>query len=606
MTVAEKASKETDSNVTSRSAEAIKSMPLHSTGKNESVSTNPKVDQFRRDIEILLQGSSPSPLPPQIEKHYATSNSRFYASKEDIKLHHREIIRNPLAPLCVEYALREEEGSFLSKTGALVVTSGAKTGRSPKDKRIVFESSSSADVWWGPVNMPIPETSFAILRERAIDYLNTQKKVYVVDAYAGWDSRHRIKIRILCARAYHALFIQNMLVKPTDEELADFEPDFTIYNAGAFPANRWVEGVSSSCSVCINIARGEMIILGTEYAGEMKKGILSLMMFLAPGNGHLCLHSSANLCPKSGDCTMFFGLSGTGKTTLSADESRILIGDDEHIWTDTGIFNVEGGCYAKCIGLSQEKEPVIFGAVRFGAVVENVIMDKEKRTIDFEDSTITQNTRCAYPLQYVTNALIPAVVDVHPTNVILLTCDGFGVLPLVSKLTKEQVIYHFLMGYTSKMAGTETDILKPTAAFSSCYGEPFLTREPIVYAKMLAEKLTKHNATAFLLNTGWVGGTVGIGGNRVKLSVTRAIVDAIHDGSLAKQEFTQCPVFKLWYPKACPGVPEGLLDPSTSWKSKPEFVEAQRELAIKFSEKFACAYDAMVDDGVRAQGPTVA
>merc|ERR1712093_240363 len=268
----------------------------------------------------------------------------------------------------------------------------------------------------------------------------------------------------------------------------------------------------------------------------------------------------------------------------------------------TGVYNVEGGCYAKIIGLTQEKEPVIFDAIKFGSVVENAIIS-EKRVIDFHDVSITQNTRCAYPLHYVKNAVIPAVVDRHPNNVVLLTCDGFGVLPLVSKLTKEQVIYHFLMGYTSKMAGTEVGVLKPTAAFSSCYGEPFLVWEPIKYARMLADKLTKHNASAFLLNTGWVGGTVGLGGNRVKLSVTRAIVDAIHNGSLLEQEYSKDPVFQLYYPKACPGVPDGMLNPADSWENKKAFYNAQEDLANKFNTKFSESYSAMVDDEIRAQGP---
>jgi phosphoenolpyruvate carboxykinase (ATP) len=324
-----------------------------------------------------------------------------------------------------------------------------------------------------------------------------------------------------------------------------------------------------------------MVILGTQYAGEMKKGILTYMMYMMPLRDHLCLHSSANEGP-DGSVTVFFGLSGTGKTTLSADPRRALIGDDEHVWTDEGVFNVEGGCYAKCVALSAEGEPEIFNAIRFGAVVENVIFDTENREIDFDDVSITENTRCAYPLQYIPNAKLPAVSG-HPNNIILLTCDGFGVLPPVSRLTQDQVIYHFIAGYTSKMAGTEEGITKPVAAFSSCYGEPFLVWHPVKYATMLAERLSQHNATAWLLNTGWVGGAKG---KRCPLKYTRSIVDAIHSGELAKVDTQTDAVFGLPFPLSCPGVPSELLDPSSSWADKADFQRTQAELATLFSKNF--------------------
>eukprot|EP00051_Salpingoeca_urceolata_P032231 m.14761 g.14761 ORF g.14761 m.14761 type:complete len:574 (-) comp4890_c0_seq1:1103-2824(-) len=553
-------------------------------------------------VRELLHGTTPETFAH--ENYYSTSRSRMFAGKDDE--HRPDLIRNPSAPLCVEHALQQEKGSYLTNTGALSVRSGAKTGRSPKDKRIVDEPSTTDDVWWGPVNMKLSERSFMTNRERALDFLNTRDQVFVVDAFAGWSKEHRIKVRILCARAYHALFIQNMLVLPTPEELKDFgQPDFTIINAGQFPANKYVDGMTSACSVDLNFGRAEMVILGTQYAGEMKKGILTLMMYLMPKQGHLCLHSSANRNPKTGAVCMFFGLSGTGKTTLSADVDMDLIGDDEHVWTDKGVFNIEGGCYAKCIGLSQKQEPVIFGAVRFGAVVENIVMDDLTREVDFDDISVTANTRCAYPLEYVTNAAIPATVETHPSNVVLLTCDGFGVLPIVSKLSSEQVIYHFLMGYTSKMAGTEVGVSKPTATFSSCYGEPFLVWEPIKYARMLAEKLKEHGAAAWLVNTGWVGGGVADGGSRCSLKVTRAIVSAIHSGELLKQEFERDPVFHLDVPKTCPGVDPTLLHPEQSWQSKPDFHKAQRELALKFRAKFDASYKAMVDETIIAQNPVV-
>jgi len=374
------------------------------------------------------------------------------------------------------------------------------------------------------------------------------------------------------------------------EEADAFVPDMIIFNAGGFPANRYVEGVTSSCSVDLHLGRwskrfgkkqAEMVILGTQYAGEMKKGILTYMMYQMPLQKQLCLHSSANEDDK-GNVTVFFGLSGTGKTTLSADPRRALIGDDEHVWTDEGVFNVEGGCYAKCVNLSEAGEPEIFRAIRFGAVVENVIFDASDREIDYENVSITENTRCAYPLEYIPNAKLPAVAK-HPNNIILLTCDGFGVLPPVSRLTKEQVIYHFISGYTSKMAGTEEGITKPVATFSSCYGEPFLVWHPIKYATMLAEKLEQHNANAWLLNTGWVGGAKG---RRCPLKYTRAMVDAIHSGDLAKAELKTDPVFRLKYPASCPNVPSELLDPSSSWQDKAEFASTQAELATLFKKNF--------------------
>jgi len=510
------------------------------------------------------------------------------------------------APMLVEAALQNEQGSFLTSTGALSVRSGAKTGRSPKDKRVVCEPGSEANVWWGPVNIQMKESAFMINRERAIDYLNTRQRIYVVDGFAGWDVAFRVRVRVICVRAYHALFMRNMLVQPRSEELEDFVPDMIIFNAGGFPANRYVEGMTSSCSVDLHLGRyskrfgnswAEMVILGTQYAGEMKKGVLTLMMYLMPLRNQLCLHSSANE-DDDGNVTVFFGLSGTGKTTLSADPRRKLIGDDEHVWTDTGVFNVEGGCYAKCIALTEENEPDIYRAIRFGAVVENVIFDDESREIDYDDISITENTRCSYPLEFISNAKLPALGG-HPNNVILLTCDGYGVLPPVSRLSKEQVIYHFISGYTSKMAGTEEGITKPVAAFSACYGEPFLVWHPVKYATMLAEKLLQHNATAWLLNTGWVGGAKG---KRCPLKYTRAIVDAIHSGELLDAQYKTDPVFRLSFPMSCPNVPSALLDPSSSWADQDEFKRTQGDLAALFETNFA-KYAAQATPEVIAQGP---
>ncbi|KAG0354209.1 Protein kinase C-like 1, partial [Gamsiella multidivaricata] len=372
-----------------------------------------------------------------------------------IDYNHVLMNRNASVAKLYEDALRYEDGSMISSEGALVTSSGKKTGRSPKDKRIVDESTTTADIWWGPVNKKLSEHAFLINHERAVDYLNTRERLYVFDGYAGWDPKYRIKIRVVCARAYHCLFMRNMLIRPTDDELEEYgEPDFTILNAGAFPANRYTTGMTSNTSVSINFHRREMVILGTEYAGEMKKGVFTIMHYLMPKAGVLSLHSSANQ-GEDGDVTVFFGLSGTGKTTLSADPRRHLIGDDEHCWSDTGIFNIEGGCYAKCIDLSAEKEPEIFGAIRFGAVLENVVLDEDTRLVDYSDNSLTENTRCAYPIEYIPNALIPCISSGHPKNIIMLTCDAFGVLPPVSKLTSAQAMYHFISGFTAKMAGTE-------------------------------------------------------------------------------------------------------------------------------------------------------
>lgn len=398
-----------------------------------------------------------------------------------------------------------------------------------------------------------------------------------------------------------------MLIRPTEEELANFgEPDFIIYNAGQFPANRFTKGMSSTTSVEINFKRMEMVILGTEYAGEMKKGVFSVMHYLQPVKfGQLSLHSSANVGTEKGDVTLFFGLSGTGKTTLSADPRRQLIGDDEHVWSDNGVFNIEGGCYAKCIGLTKEKEPEIYGAIRFGSILENVVYDPVSRVADFEDVSITENTRCAYPIEYIDNARIPCIVDRQPSNIIMLTCDAFGVLPPVSKLTPEQASYHFLAGYTSKTPGTEDGVLEPIPTFSTCYSAPFIVLHPSRYADMLAERMAKNNVDCWLINTGWTGGRFGSpNGRRCPLRFTRAIVDAVHDGSLAKCEFETFSVFNLQIPTNLPNVPRELLNPALAWPDKDAFDREVRKLGGMFVKAFA-VYESGVNAKVRAAGPQV-
>lgn len=516
------------------------------------------------------------------------------------------IIPNPSVPSLYEDALVYEPGSGISSAGALTAYSGKKTGRSPSDKRIVQDEGSEGNIWWGPVNKPMSAEVWKINRERAIDYLNTRSRIYVIDGYAGWDERYRIRVRVVCARAYHALFMRNMLIRPSREELEHFHPDYTIYNAGSFPANRYTEGMTSGTSVAINFAEKEMVILGTEYAGEMKKGVFTVMFYDMPiKHNVLTLHSSANE-GRGGDVTLFFGLSGTGKTTLSADPNRLLIGDDEHCWSDTGVFNIEGGCYAKCIGLSAEKEPDIFGAIRFGSVLENVVFDPETRVVDYDDATLTENTRCAYPIEYIQNAKIPCQSQTHPKNIILLTCDARGVLPPISKLNRAQVMFHFISGYTSKMAGTEVGVTEPEATFSSCFAQPFLALHPMRYAQMLADKIDEHKASAWLLNTGWVGAGFAQGGKRCPLKYTRAILDAIHSGELAKGQFENYDVFNLQVPTSCPGVPSELLNPKAAWTAgDASFNNEVRKLGVLFQENFKQYSSEATEDVVKA-GPVVA
>lgn len=504
------------------------------------------------------------------------------------------VLRNPSPAQLYEEALQKERGSAISSTGALIAMSGAKTGRSPSDKRIVDSTPSSDDIWWGSVNIKLEEKVFDINRERAIDYLNTRQQLFCIDGFAGWDSAHRIKVRVICERAYHALFMHNMLIRPTEDELANYgEPDFVIYNAGRFPANRNTTGMTSKTSVDLSFERKEFVILGTEYAGEMKKGVFTIMNYLMPKKGVLSMHCSANE-GKDNDVTIFFGLSGTGKTTLSADPQRALIGDDEHCWTDDGVFNVEGGCYAKCIDLKRENEPEIWDAIRYGSILENVVYEEHSRAVDYSDVSITQNTRCSYPIEYIDNAKIPCVGP-KPKNVVFLTCDAFSVLPPVAKLTPGQAMYHFISGYTAKVAGTEMGVTEPEATFSACFGAPFLVWHPTKYAELLAEKMQAQGANVWLVNTGWSGGPYGVG-KRMSIGHTRAIIDAINNGSLAKGNFQTDEVFGFSMPTACQGVPDEVLNPRNTWADKAKYDETAKKLANDFHENFKKFSDAASKD----------
>lgn len=495
------------------------------------------------------------------------------------------IVRNAKPPVLYQEALAHEAEAALADSGAIMVRSGEKTGRSPTDKRIVQHPNSENDIWWGSVNMAVDEQTFQINRERAIDYLNTREMLYVVDGFGGWDPKERIKVRIICSRPYHALFMWNMLIRPTDEQLAEFgEPDYVVFNAGQFPANRYTSGMTSKTSVDLSFEQQEIVILGTEYAGEMKKGVFTVMNYIMPKKGVLSMHCSANE-GQNGDVSLFFGLSGTGKTTLSADARRKLIGDDEHCWSDDGVFNIEGGCYAKAIDLSAEKEPEIYGAIKFGTLLENVVYDEASRVVDYSDTSITQNTRASYPIEFIPNAKIPCMGG-HPKNVILLTCDAFGVLPPVSKLTPNQAMYHFISGYTAKVAGTEMGVTEPQATFSACFGAAFMVWHPSKYAELLAEKMERHGATAWLVNTGWTGGAYGVG-SRIRLKYTRAIIDAIHDGALDNVEYVTDPRFGLAVPTSCPNVPSEILTPKNTWADGAAYDAQQDKLAELFTQNFA-------------------
>ncbi len=513
----------------------------------------------------------------------------------------RNVFRNLSPAKLYEEAIRYEPESSISNMGALIAYSGYKTGRSPKDKRVVKHPDSERDVWWGHVNLPMEELYFRINRERAKDYLNTKERLYIVDGFAGWDPAYRVKIRIICSRPYHALFMHTMLIRPTEEELADFNtPDYVIYNAGAFPANRLTVGMTSPTSIDVSFEDREIVILGTEYAGEMKKGVFTIMNYLMPARGLLSMHCSATADPVRDRSSILFGLSGTGKTTLSADPKRRLVGDDEHVWSDQGIFNIEGGCYAKAIDLSKQSEPDIFHALHFGALLENVVFDDQGHEVNFSDTSITQNTRGAYPIEFIHNAKIPCVAG-HPTDIVFLTCDAFGILPPVSRLSPEQAMYHYISGYTAKIAGTEVGVTEPEATFSACFGAPFLVWHPAKYAELLASRIERHNVNVWLVNTGWSGGSYG-NGSRIKLKYTRAILDAIHADAFRSAPTALDPVFGIEVITECPNVPSEILIPKKTWNDSGAFQATAKRLADLFVRNFR-QFESAVSKDVAAAGP---
>jgi len=497
-----------------------------------------------------------------------------------------------------EIALDAGEGR-LSACGAIVCETGKHTGRSPKDKFLVRESSTEADIGWGAVNKDISEAQFDGLHRRIIEHYRG-RKLFVRDMAAGADSETQIPIRIVTETAWHNLFAAQLFIRPPFGSTTNHIPKFTVLCAPSCKADPAVDGTNSETFVVINFAKGLVLIGGTAYAGEIKKCIFSIMNYLLPTAGVLSMHCSANV-GVDGDTALFFGLSGTGKTTLSADPERSLIGDDEHGWSDRGVFNIEGGCYAKCIKLSPETEPQIYSAIMFGSVLENVVMDDETRNIDYDATTLTENTRVAYPIEYIDNAVTPSTGG-HPKNVVFLTCDAFGVLPPISKLTPEQTMYHFLAGYTAKVAGTEAGVTEPQATFSSCFGEPFLPLPPQRYAAMLGERVARYDVKCWLVNTGWTGGGYGVG-KRMNLSHTRTMVKAAISGKLDNVEFVADPIFGVATPSSCPGVPTEVLTPRLTWDDPNAYDAKAKELASLFAENVKTIED--LSEVIAAAGPHI-
>ncbi|WP_174614102.1 phosphoenolpyruvate carboxykinase (ATP) [Virgibacillus ihumii] len=497
-------------------------------------------------------------------------------------LSHDNLQNNLSVPQLVEKILAREEGT-LSASGAIRATTGKYTGRSPKDKFIVRDETTKDVIDWGIVNQEIDEASFDNLYKKVVAHLKERNELYHFQGYAGADTNYRLPIEVFNEYAWHNLFSRQLFIEPTEEELGTHHSEFTIISAPTYKADPKVDGTNSETFILVSFKQRIVLIGGTEYAGEIKKSIFSVMNFLLPQRDILSMHCSANV-GQEGDVALFFGLSGTGKTTLSADPYRRLIGDDEHGWSTNGVFNIEGGCYAKCINLSQEKEPQIYDAIRFGSVLENVILDEESRQPDYDDTSLTENTRAAYTLKNIDNIVSPSVAG-HPNTIIFLTADASGTLPPISRLTKEQAMYHFLSGYTSKLAGTERGVTEPQATFSACFGSPFLPLEPATYAEMLGEKIDLYNTSVFLVNTGWTGGSYGVG-KRMKLSYTRAMVHSALEGELNSAETTSDEIFGLEIPMHVPGVPDEVLIPKQTWDDKEAYDKEAQSLAMKFHDNF--------------------
>lgn len=500
--------------------------------------------------------------------------------------------RNGPVGQLVEDTIRNE-GGRIGPNGAVLIDTGVYTGRSPKDKFFVDEPTSNNKIWWGPVNQKVSEAVFDTLLKKVLDYYNSDpdgKGIYLYDGQAGADPKYSINVRMLAKKAWQAFFADNMFINLKPEELDGFQPDFTIINASDVLDEQWEEhGLNSETFVIFHLGRRLAIIGGTEYGGEMKKGIFSVMNYLLPLEGVMTMHCSANLGKDGDNPALFFGLSGTGKTTLSTDPNRPLIGDDEHGWSDEGIFNFEGGCYAKVINLDPEAEPDIYSAIRFGALLENVVLDDRTGTVDYSDASKTENTRVSYPLDHIANSLYangsPSVTD-HPSTLIFLSADAYGVMPPVSKLDTAQAMYHFISGYTAKVAGTERGITEPQATFSPCFGGPFLPLPPLTYAHLLKDRIETSGAKVYLVNTGWTGGSATSGAKRISIKTTRAIITSILSGAIEEAEFTNDPVFGTQVPLSLPDVDPAILRPRDTWADPQAYDETARMLARKFHENF--------------------
>ena len=509
------------------------------------------------------------------------------------------VYRNlPIAELN-EMAVARGEG-YLATNGALVVHTGKFSGRSPRDKFTVDQGPSNENIWWGPINQKISTENWDNIFQKIASYAQ-KRDLFIFDGFVGNDPRYKLPVRVISELAWHSMFCQTLLVRPKHGELDNHKNPFTVIDMGRFLGAGPAEGLRQENFTLVNFEKNMALIGGSEYAGEMKKSAFFIMNYLLPQQGVFPMHCSANM-GHDGDTALFFGLSGTGKTTLSADENRKLIGDDEHGWSDSGIFNFEGGCYAKTINLTREAEPQIWDAIRFGSVLENVIVDHDTREIDYDDMSITENTRATYPNHFIDNCVLSGMGG-HPKNIFFLTCDAFGVLPPISKLTPEQAAYHFLSGYTAKVAGTEAGVDEPMATFSSCFGAPFLALHPAEYGEMLRDRLRKHDAQVWLVNTGWIGGAAGEV-DRMPLHHTRALLTAAMTGELAKVPTQDVPIFDLHVPTSCPGVPQEYMIPRNLWEGADKYDEKIRELARAFRENFEQFADRVTTD-VAAAGPKI-
>ena len=525
-------------------------------------------------------------------------SSKFISQIKEFGINPSKIHRNLSVEKLLEAATQKNEG-MITSTGSLSVKTGKYTGRSPDDRFIVFDDLTHDKVHWAKVNKQIPTETFEKLSQKMKKFVDG-KELYIFDGFVGADPENRLPIRVINDHAWQSLFVHQLLIRPSATELESHEPEFTIICINDFEAIPEVDGTSSNAFILINLSKKLVLIGTTNYAGEIKKAIFSVMNFILPSKGVFPMHCSANI-GKDGDTSLFFGLSGTGKTSLSADPQRMLIGDDEHGWSDKGIFNFEGGCYAKCINLKEKHEPQIWNAIKNGAVLENVVINKESLKPDFDDGSLTENTRAAYPLDYIPGAVIPSVGG-NPKVIIFLTADAMGVLPPLAKLSKNAAMFHFMSGYTSKLAGTEIGVKEPKAVFSKCFGAPFMPRPASVYAEMLGEKISKHNTSVYLINTGWSGGPYGVG-ERIKIEYSRAMVTAALTGSLDIVKFSHNDIFNLYVPTECPNVPSEVLEPRNMWIDKDAYDLSAKKLAQMFVDNFKKFEN--ISNEIRLAGPKI-